>query len=243
MRISPIWKCGLFSGDFHGGINSADETYEVLSHTSRRTNLIDQVIAAALQAGIDGINLDFELISEECGEHYIQFVRELSVKCRQNGLVFSVDNYVPQPYNGHYSLEEQGIMADYVVIMAYDEHTEGSYEAGSVASYGYVEQGIKDALKSVPKEKVVIGVPLYTRLWFETPKTDAEMDASEGEAANYANKVTSTAMGMDEAQQICSRPAYRQNGMIQTSNTMRNGKQTAESIRSGWKIPLLWKKN
>ena len=188
--------------DFHGGINSYEETYEVLSYTSKRETLINQVIAAALQSGIDGINLDFELISEECGEHYIQFVRELSVKCRQNGLVFSVDNYVPQPYNGHYSLEEQGIMADYVVIMAYDEHTEGSYEAGSVASYGYVEQGIKDALKSVPKEKVVIGVPLYTRLWFETPKTDAEMDASEGEAANYANKVTSTAMGMDEAQQI-----------------------------------------
>ena len=93
------------------------------------------------------------MISEECGEHYIQFVRELSVKCRQNGLVFSVDNYVPQPYNGHYSLEEQGIMADYVVIMAYDEHTEGSYEAGSVASYGYVEQGIKDALKSVAERE------------------------------------------------------------------------------------------
>ena len=188
--------------DFHGGINSYEETYEVLSYTSKRETLINQVIAAALQSGIDGINLDFELISGECGEHYIQFVRELSVKCRQNGLVFSVDNYVPQPYNGHYSLEEQGIMADYVVIMAYDEHTEGSYEAGSVASYGYVEQGIKDALKAVAKEKLVIGVPLYTRLWFETPKTEEEIEASEGDAANYANKVTSTAMGMDEAQQI-----------------------------------------
>ena len=85
--------------DFHGGINSYEETYEVLSYTSKRETLINQVIAAALQSGIDGINLDFELISEECGEHYIQFVRELSVKCRQNGLVFSVDNYVPQPYN------------------------------------------------------------------------------------------------------------------------------------------------
>ena len=66
--------------------------------------MINQVIAAALQSGVDGINLDFELISSECGEHYIQFVRELSVKCRQNGLVFSVDNYVPQPYNAHYDL-------------------------------------------------------------------------------------------------------------------------------------------
>ena len=137
--------------DFHGGISSYDETYEVLSYTSKRETLINQVIAAALQSGIDGINLDFELISLECGEHYIQFVRELSVKCRQNGLVFSIDNYVPQPYNEHYNLKEQGIMADYVFLMAYDEHIDGSYEAGSVASYGYVEQGIADALTMIPE--------------------------------------------------------------------------------------------
>lgn len=188
--------------DFHGGINSYEETYQVLSYTSKRTTLVNQVIGAALQAGIDGINLDFELISAECGEHYIQFVRELSVKCRQNGLVFSVDNYVPRPYNAHYNLKEQGIVADYVVIMGYDEHTAGSYEAGSVASYGYVKQGIEDALLSVPKEKLIAGVPFYTRLWVETPKTEEELAQDQGtEAANYPNKVTSTALGMDEAQQ------------------------------------------
>lgn len=188
--------------DFHGGINSYDETYEVLSYTSKRETLINQVIAAALQSGVDGINLDFELISLECGEHYIQFVRELSVKCRQNGLVFSIDNYVPQPYNEHYNLKEQGIMADYVFLMAYDEHVDGSYEAGSVASYGYVQQGISDALKDVPAEKLVVGIPFYTRLWFETPKTEEELAEQAGtEAAEYPNKVSSTAMGMDEAKQ------------------------------------------
>ena len=97
-------------------MDSADEVYEVLSYTSKRTKLINQVIADALQTGVDGINLDFELISTECGEHYVQFVRELSVKCRQNGLVFSVDNYVPMSYNAHYNIKEQGIVADYVVI-------------------------------------------------------------------------------------------------------------------------------
>lgn len=186
--------------DFHGGINSYDETYQVLSYTSKRANVINQVIAAALQSGVDGINLDFELISNECGEHYIQFVRELSVKCRQNGLVFSVDNYVPQPYNEHYDLEEQGIMADYVIIMAYDEHTEGSYEAGSVSSYEYVKTGIEDALKKVSNTKLIAGIPFYTRLWLESPKTEEELAQDEGtEAANYPNKVTSSALGMDEA--------------------------------------------
>lgn len=189
--------------DFHGGINSYDETYEVLSYTSKRTKVINQVIAEAIETGIDGINLDFELISTECGQHYIQFVRELSVKCRQNGLVLSVDNYVPQPYNEHYDIEEQGAVADYVVIMGYDEHTEGSYEAGSVASIGYLKNGITDALESVPAEKLIAGVPFFTRLWFETPKTEEELaDEAGTEAASYPDKVTSTAYSMDEAAQI-----------------------------------------
>lgn len=186
--------------DFHGGINSYDETYEVLSHTSKRENLINQVVAEALRTGIDGINLDFELVSEKCGEHYIQFIRELSVKCRQNGLVLSVDSYVPMPYNKYLNLKEQGTVADYVIIMAYDEHTAGSNEAGPVASYGYVKNGIENALKQVPKEKLVEAIPFYTRLWFETPKTKAELEGEAGtEAADYPDKVTSTAMGMEEA--------------------------------------------
>lgn len=186
--------------DFHGGISSYDETYATLSYTSKRTKIINQVIAEALQNGIDGINLDFELVSTACGEHYIQFVRELSVKCRQNGLVFSVDNYVPQPYNTHYDIEEQGIVADYVIIMGYDEHTDGSYEAGSVASIGYLEDGITTALKSVPADKLVAGVPFFTRLWFETPKTEEELAQEAGtEAASYPNKVSSQAFGMSDA--------------------------------------------
>ena len=189
--------------DFHGGINSYDETYEVLSYTSKRTKIINQVIAEAIQNGIDGINLDFELVSAECGEHYIQFVRELSVRCRQNGLVFSVDNYVPQPYNEHYDIKEQGNVADYVVIMGYDEHTDGSYEAGSVASIGYLENGITDALKSVSADKLIAGVPFFTRLWFETPKTQEELSQEAGtEAANYPDKVSCSAYSMDEAAQV-----------------------------------------
>ena len=153
--------------DFHGGISSAEEIYEVLSYTSKRERLIQQVIEASIQSNIDGINLDFELITEECAKHYLQFVRELSVQCRLNHLVFSIDNYVPMSYNQYYDLEEQAAVADYVVIMAYDEHTDGSLEAGSVASYNYVRDGIENALLSVPKEKLIGAVPFYSRLWFE----------------------------------------------------------------------------
>ena len=186
--------------DFDGGINSAEESYAMLSKTSNRENLTNQLIAAALQLGIDGINVDFEKISAECGEHYIQFVRELSVKCHQNGLVLSVDNYVPQEYNRQYHRKEQGVFADYVVIMGYDEHYGGSPVAGSVSSYNFVRSGIENTLKEVPASKVISALPFFTRVWKETPKTAEELSAQAGtEAAEYPDNVESTAYSMAEA--------------------------------------------
>ena len=173
---------------------------ELLSSTSARTNLIEQLITESLRVGVDGINVDFEQIEAEAGEHFIQFIRELSVRCRQNNLVLSVDNYVPKGYNTHYHRKEQGVMADYVIIMGYDEHFGGSYEAGSVASYGYVKEGIEETLKEVPAEKIINAVPFYTRLWKETLKTEEELAGQQGtEAGEYAMKVTSEALGMAEA--------------------------------------------
>ena len=79
-------------------------------------------------------HVDFEQVPGDAGEDYIEFLRELSNPCRANGLVLSVDNYVPRGYNSHYHWKEQGIVADYVIIMGYDEHYGGSQEVGSVAS-------------------------------------------------------------------------------------------------------------
>lgn len=191
--------------DFDGGINSQEETYKLLSSTSTREKLINQLIADALQTGIAGINVDFEKVSEECGEHYIQFIRELSVKCRQSELVLSVDNYVPKGYNQQYNRKEQGVFADYVVIMGYDEHFAGSPEAGSVSSYNYVKEGIEETLKEVPANKVISGLPFYTRLWKETPKTQEELDEAKGtDEEQYTMNVESDALGMASASEAVS---------------------------------------
>ena len=189
--------------DFDGGISSEKESYELLSYTSRRETLITQLIAEALRVGVDGINVDFEKISDKCGEHYIEFIRELSVKCRQNGLVLSVDNYVPKSFHTQYDRKEQGIVADYVVIMGYDEYYAGSPEAGPVSSYNYVKEGITETLKEVPAEKVISGIPFFTRLWKETPKTEEELKSDKGtDAEQYSATVESDAYGMDNAQAI-----------------------------------------
>ena len=151
-------------------------SYEIFSKASKRAKLISQLIGYAHELNLDGINIDVESIPTESGIHFAQFIRELSMECRRDGIILSVDNYVPMGFNDHYNRPEQGVYADYVIIMGYDEHYSGSKEAGSVASIGYVRSGIENTISVVPADKVINAVPLYTRLWIETPKTEEEIE-------------------------------------------------------------------
>ena len=169
------------------GFQTKEDTHSVLSSTANRTHLIEGLMQAAATCGLDGINVDFEQLSEETGEHFVQFIRELSIACRANGLVLSVDNYVPVGNTGFYGREEQGIVADYVIIMGYDEHWSGGGVAGSVASIDFVEKGIQLTLEEVPAEKVINAVPFYTRVW-----------------KSSGGQVTSDAVGMDSAERFLS---------------------------------------
>lgn len=150
--------------NFNRGDNVRSEI--LFADTDTRRNLIDRLITEVKELGIDGINLDVEGIIPEAGPHYVQFIRELSIDCRREGIILSVDTYVPTAYTGFYNRKEQGIVADYVIIMAYDEHYAGS-DPGSVSSISYVENGIRDTLAEVPKEKLICALPFYMRLWQE----------------------------------------------------------------------------
>jgi len=141
------------------------DTKTVLSATTARTTLIQNLINKALELGLDGINIDFEKIDASFGQDYVQFLRELSIQCRAKELIFSVDVPVPFNYNAHYDIAEQGVVADYVIIMGYDEHGGDSSVAGSVASLGYVTQGLDIAVSQMPSNKIVNALPFYTRLW------------------------------------------------------------------------------
>lgn len=171
-----VWA--LVDNFSHEGI----DMYELLAGWSTRQYLINGLIDAAIQYNLDGINIDFENISLDAGEPYIEFIRELSIPCRQNGIVLSVDNYVPMGYTDHYNREEQGVVADYVIVMGYDEHYKGSEKAGSVASIDFVEKGIADTVAQVPANKVINAIPFYTRIW-ETKGTAVDSQAVGMEAA------------------------------------------------------------
>ncbi len=175
--------------------NKDVNTTEVLSRTSSRQNLVNKLVSAAIEYDLDGINVDMESLQFEAGEGYLQFIRELSLKCKKNEIVLSIDNYVPTEYTAFYNRKEQSNFADYIVIMAYDEHYVGS-EEGSVASIGFVTDGVENTLKEVPAEQIVLGCPFYTRIWALTPKDD-ETDTVEAASEDYVPyNVTSEAVGM-----------------------------------------------
>ena len=150
---------------------TAISTLNMLSSTTSRQNFVRNVTDAAVSLGLDGINVDFEQLSSDCGPHYVEFIRELSIQCRNRGLVLTIANYVPFNFNDYYRLDIQGQVADYVIIMGYDEHWHGSKDPGSVASISYVSGGLDRTLQEVPANKVVNALPFYTILW-KTEGTD-----------------------------------------------------------------------
>ena len=150
------------------------DTSYILTHTSTRQNLVNQLIAKALQYNLDGINVDFESMNgPEVGDAYIQFLRELSIKCENNELVLSTDVPVPAAYNDFYSYGEQSYFVDYVIIMGYDEHYSQASGEGSVASLNWTEEAVTNMLaEGVPADQIVLGMPFYCKLWSLTPRAE-----------------------------------------------------------------------
>lgn len=172
-----------------------DVDYEVdlgaiLSSGEKRANLIHTLISYAQQYSLDGLNIDFETVGAGYGDDFSQFLRELSIQTHANNIVLSVDNYAPTASSMHYNRTEQGLVADYVIVMGYDEHWGGSQTAGSVASIDFVESGIQKTMEEVPAEKIINAIPFYTRLW----KTEG-------------GTVSSEAIGMDTAKAWLERNA------------------------------------
>lgn len=157
LKVWGVWD------DFNAG--EVIDSYSLFSSTAKRLALAQNMVDTTLEYGLDGINIDFEKMSGETRPHFNQFLRELSVLCRKNHVTLSVDNYVPLNSNNTARLDIQGQVADYVIIMGYDEHWGGSGKAGSVASIDFVSGGIDRTLEQVAPEKVINALPFYTRVW------------------------------------------------------------------------------
>ncbi|WP_231036256.1 glycosyl hydrolase family 18 protein [Pectinatus sottacetonis] len=163
-RGYKIWP--LVSNNFDKNV-----THEFLHDDDARAYIIRQLIFYAEKDKFDGYNIDFENIYEADRDILVDFIKQLAEAMHKNGLILSIDVTVPSDdpvWSKCYDRKKLADYADYIVLMAYDEHSRVSKVSGSVASIGWVETGIKNTLKQgVPAEKLILGVPLYMRLWQE----------------------------------------------------------------------------
>ncbi|MFB5762949.1 glycosyl hydrolase family 18 protein [Paenibacillus medicaginis] len=186
-RGMEVW--GLLSNGF-----DPDLTSGALSTYERRMGIIQKTIALAKQYDLDGINIDFENVYTKDGTNVTQFIRELKPLARANDLILSID-VTPKSDSELWSVfldrASLGKITDYMMVMAYDEHWASSPEAGSVASLPWTETSVRRIIDEdgVPPEKLVLGIPLYTRVWSEEEK-------------NGETKVSSKAIGMESAAEI-----------------------------------------
>ena len=160
-----------------------DITHKALSNKETRKKIINKTLELCNKYNMKGINIDFEHTYVDDRDNITAFVEELRESAGDN-FIITVDvtpqissDVTKEPYDRK-ALSE---ISDYIVVMAYDQHWASSDESGSVAQYKWVEGSINVLFKNIPNKKMILGVPLYTRLWKES-----------------GGKVTSKTISMDD---------------------------------------------
>lgn len=166
---------------FSNGFSDPENTHIVLKDFKTRQKIIRQLLHYANMYQLDGINIDFENVNLADRDLVTQFVKELTVYLHQAGLVVSMDiTFISTSENWSmfYDRENLANIVDYLMVMAYDEHWGTSPIAGSVASLPWVENNLIKLLEVVPKERLILGVPTYTRIWKEQKTPGGNIEVS-----------------------------------------------------------------
>ena len=168
MEVWPMISDAFFSPETGPELFSNEAARLVLLDADIRDYIIEQILSMVIRYRWDGINVDYEAVLPPEGEHFIQFLRELSVPMREAGAVLSVAVFSPVQANLWWNYQEIGQATDFVVIMAYDEHYRTIDRPGSVSSFTFVQDAVINMLdQDVPAEQIVIGLPTYMRIWTE----------------------------------------------------------------------------
>jgi len=162
-----------------------ERTHTFLHDSRARMKFINQLAEEAIAKRYDGINIDFENVYLEDKDALTHFINELSWVIKPLGITLSMDVTViaeSDNWSKCFDREALGKIVDYLVIMTYDEYWQSSPISGPVASYDWVKKGLEEILKIVPSEKIIMGIPLYTRVWTEEMRADTNAFVNQSEA-------------------------------------------------------------
>ena len=175
--------------------SNMSETSKMLSDYKSRETVINQIIKYIKQYNLDGINIDFEGMYETDKDNFSRLLIEIRPRLNEIGAVLSVDVTAPDgapEWSLCYDRYTIGKVVDYVMFMAYDQYGVSATKAGTTAGHNWVEANVKKFLgqEEVKAEKIILGIPFYTRVWKES---NGNVTSSVVNIGNVNNVIPSNA--------------------------------------------------
>jgi spore germination protein len=149
-----------------------DVVEQVLAEPASTAKHIRSIVDLVVRAGYVGIDIDYENLPAASRTRFSDFLRDLSAALHRNRKRLSVSVHAKTTDDG---LDERNVAQDYraigaaadeVRVMTYDYHWATS-RPGPVAPTGWVDQVIAYTLRHVPRDKVIMGIPLFGYDWVD----------------------------------------------------------------------------
>jgi spore germination protein YaaH/putative cell wall-binding protein len=175
----------------------------LLSSSTARQALANNIAAAVVSRGVDGVNLDFEPIPSGQSANFVDLVRRIrsALDAKAAGYQLTVDT---MGWPGNYDIKglTASGAADAVVIMGYDYRNGSSGTAGSIDPLGGPTYDLTDTINNylslTSASKVILAVPYYGRAWTTTSSSLDATTVSDGcsVSATYATIVDTVLPGL-----------------------------------------------
>jgi spore germination protein YaaH len=189
--------------------------HHLLNDIPAQQQMIDALLREARLHGYKGFQFDFENVAwtdrdalsalvarAAAALHAAGFQLTIAVVPAAPGYpgatAFSRWNYAH--WQGAYDLAALAKSTDLICLMTYDEH-EAYTPPGPVAGWHWVVENLDDALQSVPRAKLSLGIPLYGKHWFAGPPRPGMPVAGEpaGARGNDLPNITADAISGEDA--------------------------------------------
>jgi spore germination protein len=135
------------------------------------------------------VQIDFESVAGDDAAAFLGFLKELKKRLPGDKILSVALPARRKNIGDAYSYRDISAVADRIMIMAYDQHWSGSVP-GPVASLSWCRDVLDYASKAVPREKLIMGLPLYGRSWQDRSYSRALFPSHVDEIIKNENAVT-----------------------------------------------------
>ncbi len=157
--------------NFNGKIFDPLPLRSVLSSTASQRNCIHHMINLLPQT-IAGVHVDFEGVEASYRIPFLSFLESLKATLHDRGLLLTIA--IPAKLSEReapgYDFAGIGRLCDSITLMTYDEHYSGG-SPGPISSLPWMTQALDYAIRYIPNENLLLGIPAYGYDWSNNEPT------------------------------------------------------------------------